>query len=158
MGVIVRELVAFLGIDFDRRGAAEADSRLKTLKSTMSTLAQVAGAGVIARGMWAVVESASAVEEQMNVIQQTFKENTQGVLEWSERVGKEMGRSQYSMREMVGAFGALLGPSQKNLQVTTDMSEGLTRLAVDLASFYNISDSEAQTRLFSAMTGETEAV
>jgi hypothetical protein len=38
------------------------------------------------------------------------------------------------------------------------MSEQLTKLAVDLSSFYNVSEEESIQRLFSGMSGETEAV
>ncbi len=70
-----------------------------------------------------------------------------------------MGRSQYSLQEYAGSFGSFLDPvfagTGKDIAA---MSEQFAELAVDLASFYNTSDEEARMRLFSGLSGETEAV
>jgi hypothetical protein len=105
------------------------------------------------------VKAASSVEENMNVLQQTFRNNTQAVLDWSKTSGEAMGRSQYSLQEYAGTFGSFLEPVFKNTGIgIADMSMQMSQLAVDLASFYNTSDEEAKMRLFSGLSGETEAV
>jgi hypothetical protein len=124
-------------------------------------MASSAGAGfaAVAYGAYKAVSAASNADESLNVLRQTFKGNSDAVVQWSKTIGKEVGRSEYTLQEAAGRFGSFLSPVFKDSGVDiTKMSERLAELAVDLGSFYNTSDEEAAMRLFSGMSGETEAV
>ncbi len=112
-----------------------------------------------AAGVWGLLEAASDANETMSALKVVFKENSDAVTDWSKKVGKEMGRSEYAFQKSAQQFGAFMSPIFKDTGADiTDMSQRLSELSVDLASFYNTSDEEAQMRLFSGLSGETEAV
>jgi hypothetical protein len=156
--MIVRELVAKLGIDFDDRGARTADSKINALAGTFGKLVKMAGAYVGVQTFMGMVNEASKVEETLNVVTQTFGESTDEVLRWAKTSGEAMGRSEYSMREYASALGAVLAPTLGNKKAAAEMSQTMAGLAVDLASFFNKEDEETLERLRSGMLGSSEAV
>lgn len=154
--MIVRELVALFGIDFDQRGLRQAESGISRLRSSLSGLGVSIGFGAAALGLTKLVDMASDVDEQMNVVQQTFQENTQGVLDWSKATGEAMGRSEFTLQKYAGSLGALLTPMLGNRKASAEMSTTLSGLAVDLASFFNVADDDALVALRAGIVGETE--
>lgn len=158
---LLRDVIARFSVTVDDKPLNELDKKLKKARETVNTMGKYvaatwAGAGAAAYGL---VTAASNANENLNVLQQTFKGNSDAVVSWSKTLGKEMGRSEYTLQEAAGKFGSFLSPVFKDSgQDVTAMSEDLSKLAVDLASFYNTSDEEAVMRLFSGMSGETEAV
>ncbi len=60
------------------------------------------------------------------------------------------------------AFGSTTGAILKPLGFATedalDLSEAITRLSIDIASFNNVSDEQANNALNRALTGEREAL
>jgi hypothetical protein len=158
---VLRDILAHFTVFVDDRPLTQLDKRINKVKDNIKDFAVTTGAVLATAGYGAykLVEAASDANEALNVLQVTFKDNTDAVLDWSTTVAEQMGRSQYTFQESVGKFGAFLSPVFKESEHDiTQMSERLAELAVDLASFYNTSDSEAVTRLFSGMSGETEAV
>lgn len=158
---LLRDVIARFSVTVDDKPLNELDKKLKRARETVNSVgrqvaAAWAGAGVAVYGL---VDAASDANENLNVLQQTFKGNSDAVVAWSKTLGKELGRSEYTLQEAAGKFGSFLSPVFKDSgQDITKMSEELSQLAVDLASFYNTSDEEAIMRLFSGMSGETEAV
>lgn len=65
-------------------------------------------------------------------------------------------RGRLELKDMASSFGSLLGPAGLDDKKMSDMSVKLTGLASDLASFYNTSDKQATTALFSGLVGESE--
>jgi hypothetical protein len=158
---LLRDVIARFSITVDDKPLSELDKKLKKARDTVNSVGkQVAAAWAgAAVAVYGLVDAASDANENLNVLQQTFKGNSDAVVAWSKTLGKELGRSEYTLQEAAGKFGAFLSPVFKDSgQDITAMSEDLSKLAVDLASFYNTSDEEAIMRLFSGMSGETEAV
>lgn len=157
----LREVLARFAVSVDDAPLSKLDKRINVVKDRIASFAQaaVAGFSAAAYGAYKLVDAGSHANEMLNVLQQTFKGNTDGILAWSKTLGAEMGRSEYTLQESAGKFGSFLAPvfkdSGKDIGL---MSTKLSQLSVDLASFYNTSDEEAQMRLFSGMSGETEAV
>jgi hypothetical protein len=105
----------------------------------------------------ATLELGSAVEENKNVLEQAFGADGVGQVEsWAKSVGEEVGRSQYTLAQFAGKLGALLQPMVGNREEALKMSEAYSKLAVDLASFYNTSDEDALNAIKSGIAGETE--
>ena len=148
-------------VDVDNRPLTQLDRQLDRVKGMLASygaVAATAAAAMVYAG-YKMVDAASSVEEHMNILQTTFRSNTQAVLEWSKKSGEAMGRSEYSLQEYVGTYGAFFDSMFSGTGVEIDkLSMKMADLAVDLASFYKVSDEEANVRLSSGLAGETEAV
>lgn len=106
-----------------------------------------------------VTNMASHAEENLAGLRATFEQNAAGVVQWSLDTAKALGRSEYALQEYALRFGAFLQPVFAGTQRdVAGMSQALSQLALDLASFYDTTEEEAMMRLFSGMSGETEAV
>lgn len=68
------------------------------------------------------------------------------------------GLSETMAKKFTGTFGAMAKAFGFNEKAAYEMSTALTGLAGDVASFYNISQDEAYTKLKSVFTGETESL
>jgi hypothetical protein len=155
--VIVRELVAMFGIDFDQRGLRQAESGVGRLRNMLGGLGVSLSFGAAGYGLSKLADMASDVDEQMNVIQQTFQENTQGVLDWSKATGEAVGRSQFTLQKYAGSLGSLLTPMlDGNREKSAELSTTLSQLAVDLGSFFNVADDDVLVALRAGIVGETE--
>lgn len=158
---ILREIIARFDITADTSELDKLNKKMNQARENVNSMAKGMAAAWAAAGAGAyyLVNAASDANESMNVLRQTFKDNSDEVVAWSQNLAKEIGRSEYTLQEAAGRFGAFLQPVFRgSSQDITKMSEQLTALAVDLSSFYNTSEEEAIMRLFSGMSGETEAV
>lgn len=155
--MIVRDLLMSVGIQMDKSGVKEADSAINGLVEAAKDLGVAFGFQQIFAGMKGMVNAASEVNEAMNVINQSFGEGTDEVIAWAKESGEAMGRSEYQMRQMAANFGAILSP-MLGPNMAANFSKTLSDLSVDLGSFFNMADEEAQQRLLSGLMGETEAV
>lgn len=105
---------------------------------------------------------ASSITEGMNAIEsESLFETSLGgysdeARKWSEELGDSLGLDDYALRKNVGTLYTMT----KNMGVTgdsaLDMSKNFTKLAEDMASFYNLSSDEAFAKLKSGLTGEAE--
>ncbi len=159
--MIVRELIAVLGIDLDDRDVKKVDTAVSKFEGRIQKVGQFIGGSIFlagfARAAGAIVGFASDAEETLNLVRETFGENADEVEAWSTRVAKEVGRSEFLMREMAGTLGAVLTPlMQGNTQAAAEMSTGLATLAVDLGSFFNAAESDVLIALRSGIVGEAE--
>lgn len=158
---ILRDTIARFTIQVDTKPLSDLDKRIEKAKKSVNSMGKYVAAGFAAAayGLWQFTEAASHADETLNVIEQVFRSNKDAVLDWSKTMGKELGRSEYMLQEAASQFGAFLDPMFKGTDKDiSKMSEQLAGLAVDLASFYDTSDEEAQMRLKSGISGETEAV
>lgn len=104
------------------------------------------------------VELGSNLTEVQDVVDVTFTAMSDKVNEFAKNAMTSAGLSETMAKRYVGTFGAmskLFGFSEAQAY---DMSTALTQLTGDVASFYNISQDEAYTKLKSVFTGETETL
>ena len=100
------------------------------------------------------IKTASAMTELDNVINVTFGQDRFSAIALNaDMMGKAMGRSNLQMRQMVSQFGALGKGAGFTSDKLEEMGMTLTKRAVDIGSFWNVADSEAQTALNSIYTG-----
>lgn len=100
----------------------------------------------------------SDLNEVQNVVDVTFPSMSSKVDEFSKSAATSFGLSETMAKKFTGTFGAMskaFGFSEKEAY---DMGTTLTGLSGDVASFYNISQDEAYTKLKSIFTGETESL
>lgn len=96
--------------------------------------------------------------EVQNVVDVSFSTMNNAVNEFAENAITQFGLGQTVTKKYMGTFGAMskaFGFAEKDAY---KMSETLTGLAGDVASFYNLSSDEAYTKLKSVFTGETETL
>jgi hypothetical protein len=163
--VVVRELVALFGIKTDKTSIARAESSISkftnSVKSSFKSLAVAFGgffaATALLRGFKDIIAAASNANEILNVLDVAFRENAENVKTWAATYSKEVGRSEFQLREMAAGLGSVLNPMLKgNIELTTEMSKRLSELAIDLGSLYEKKDEDALRAMKAALTGEIE--
>lgn len=75
---------------------------------------------------------------------------------WSEETSKALGLNAYNVRNNMATYNAMLTSMGLTSDESLKMSEGLTQLSYDMASFYNLKPEEAFDKLKSGISGEAE--
>lgn len=75
-----------------------------------------------------------------------------------EDLAASLGRSELQMKQFGSTTGSILKPLGFATEDALDLSEAITRLSIDIASFNNVSDEQANNALNRALTGEREAL
>lgn len=104
------------------------------------------------------VNLGSDLEEVQNVVDVTFTTMSDAVNQFAKDASKTAGLSETMAKRYVGTFGAMADSFGFAEAEAYEMSTTLTQLAGDVASFYNITQDEAMTKLKGVFTGETEAL
>ena len=104
------------------------------------------------------IELGSDLAEVQNVVDVTFSHMSASVDDWAKSAQKSYGLSENMAKKYVGTFGSMAEAFGFTEQQAFDMSTSLTALTGDVASFYNITQDEAYTKLKSVFSGETETL
>lgn len=104
------------------------------------------------------VKAASDAQETLNKFNQVFGAQSRAANAFAAELSNNTGRSIDGLRDSLAAFNALFSGLGFDPTQAREMSQELTGLAVDFASFNNLSDSEALERFISAMSGSSEVV
>ena len=102
------------------------------------------------------IELATNLTEVQNVVETTFGKSTASVNKFAESAGKSFGISQLDAEKYTSTIGAMFKSMGLGSQDVVNMSEKMTGLAGDMASFYNLDPSEAFEKIRSGISGETE--
>lgn len=104
------------------------------------------------------LELGSDLAEVQNVVDVTFPEMTKQVDRFAKSAAASFGLSETMAKQYTGTFGAMAKAFGFTEKQAYDMGTALTGLTGDVASFYNLSQDEAYTKLKSVFTGETESL
>lgn len=104
------------------------------------------------------VELGSDLSEVQNVVDVTFPHMSEQINQFAKNAASQFGLSETMSKRFTGTFGAMAKAFGFGEKAAYDMSTTLTGLAGDVASFYNINQDEAYTKLKSVFTGETESL
>lgn len=104
------------------------------------------------------LELGSDLAEVQNVVDVTFTTMSDKVNEFAKNAMTSAGLSETMAKRYIGTFGAMSKSFGFSEAQAYDMSTALTQLTGDVASFYNISQDLAYTKLKSVFTGETETL
>lgn len=104
------------------------------------------------------IELGSDLQEVQNVVDVVFTTMSDKVDEFAKNAAEAAGLSETMAKRYTGTFGAMAKAFNFAEDEAFDMSTSLTQLAGDVASFYNIKQDEAYTKLKSVFTGETETL
>lgn len=94
--------------------------------------------------------------ESENLFDTVMGKWTKSVKTWSMELQQSLGLNAYEVRQNVGVLFNMTKSMGLAENSALGMSKQLTKLAYDMASFYNISFSEAFNKLRVGITGETE--
>ena len=104
------------------------------------------------------LELGSDLAEVQNVVDVTFPNMTAQVDKFAKSAAQSFGLSETMAKQFTGTFGAMAKAFGFSEEQAYNMGSSLTKLAGDVASFYNLSQDEAYTKLKSVFTGETESL
>ena len=101
------------------------------------------------------IDIASSLTEVENVVRQTFGQYESLINNFAKTSIEKFGMSELSVKQFARRFqamGVAMGFSQGKM---TDMSINLTKLTADMASFYDVAQSDVAEDLESIFTGQT---
>ncbi len=133
-----------------------------TKKSTSNMLGsfKTLAVGIAALGIGkmisASVRSGMEAIESDNLFEVAMGNQADSVRAWSEELQDKLGLGAYEIRKTTGTIYNMINSMGIAGTSATNMSKGITLLAQDMASFYNMSSDEAMTKLQAGLTGETE--
>ena len=131
----------------------------KTQKGVMSAFNKLK-TGIVALGIGKVIKdsimtSMNAIESE-SLFDVSLGKLADDVRSWSNEVADTLGLNAVAMRKNTGVIYNMttsMGLAESN---ALKMSEGISILTEDMASFYNLSTEEAFNKLRAGLTGETE--
>lgn len=100
----------------------------------------------------------SDLQEVQNVVDVTFPSMSKQIDKFAQSAASKFGLSETMAKKFSGTFGSMAEAFGFSEKEAYKMSTALTGLAGDVASFYNISQDEAYTKLKSVFSGETETL
>lgn len=141
-------------------------NQFKSQMKGITSLAKKAGATLA--GAFAVkkivdfgeqcIELGSDLAEVQNVVDVAFPKMNETINNFAKNAATQFGLSETMAKRYTGTFGAMSQAFGFTEKEAATMSTTLTGLSGDVASFYNISQDEAYTKLKSVFTGETESL
>lgn len=139
-------------------GLAKLQGDLESFSTKAASIATKAGLAFTGAGagIGVALKAASDLEENVNVLNVSFGQQSEAVVRWAQTVGRSMGRSELQMRQFAGGLQSMLSPMIGNQKAAATMSLNLSQLAVDLGSFFNIADNDVLRALRSGIAGEAE--
>lgn len=142
-----------------RKALSSITSGFKSLASAAAKYGAIAGAALgagLTAYMVQAINKASDLQETMNKFNVVFAENATYMEQWGNQFAAQMGRSKNETLKMLADLQGFLRAMGVAPDQSARMSQALTQLAYDLASFNNVADDEAFTALMSAISGEAE--
>jgi phage-related minor tail protein len=143
-----------LGKSLDTMG-----SKMKTVGEGFSNVGSKLSIGITAPlvgiGTAATKMAMDAVESE-NLFEVSMGNMATSARAWSEDISKSLGLNAYEVRKNVATFNVMLGSMGLTEKEAYNMSTSLTKLAYDMASFYNLKPEEAFEKLRAGISGETE--
>ena len=104
------------------------------------------------------IELGSNVEEVQNVVDVAFGDMAYKIEAFAETSIQQFGMSRLAAKKTASTYMAMARGMGMNEEAASDMAISLTGLSGDVASFFNISQELADTKLKSVFTGETETL
>lgn len=129
-----------------------------TAKKLGTAIAAAFSVRAIAQFAKECLDLGSDLQEVQNVVDVTFTTMSEQVNEFAQNAMYTAGLSETMAKRYAGTFGAMAKAFGFAESESYAMSTALTQLAGDVASFYNITQDEAYTKLKSVFTGETESL
>lgn len=141
------------------KGAAQYGRELQQFGRQMSAAGSRLTVGVTAPILAigaASIKMAADVVESENLFEVSFGGMADSAREWSERTAEALRLNQFELRQQAGTIFVMVESMGLGKDAALDMATGITELAGDMASFFNLPIEEAFQKLRSGIVGETE--
>ena len=142
------------GMKFGLLSAVNGISAIR--RSILSAMGVAGGFYAIFQGIKESINIASDLTEVQNVVDVTFGDFKSKIEDLAKVSIPELGMSELTTKQIASRFqamGTAMGISQRGM---ADMSTELTRLAGDMASFYNVEQKAVGEDLEAIFTGQTK--
>lgn len=150
-----------IGKDIDSTSASadKMSSKFSAVaKKIMVTLAGAFAVSSLISFGKSCIDLGSDLAEVQNVVDVTFGDMSDKVNEYAKAAMKNVGLSETMAKQFTGNYGAMAKAFGFTTEQAYEMSTSLTTLAGDVASFYNLDQETAYTKLKSVFTGETASL
>lgn len=122
----------------------------KTLTASITLPVVAAGAGFIK-----LAADAEEIQSKFNVV---FSQTADEANAWAESLGNSVGRATQDIQQFAASTGDILKPLGLAEEEALAFSQGITTLALDVASFNNAADADVIANFNSALVGNTESL
>lgn len=142
--------------------ATKAEGKIGGLGTALAKLGVAISVAAVIKGLISLgkqaLELGSDIVEVQNVVDTAFGSMAYKIEEFSATSIKRFGLSKLAAKQTASTYMAMARSMGLTEDAASDMAIALTGLSGDVASFYNISQAEADTKLKSVFTGETETL
>jgi hypothetical protein len=102
------------------------------------------------------LDMAMEAVESENLFEVSMEGMADSARKWSVKLRNELGLNEYEVRKNVATFNVMFDSMGIGTDSAYDMATGLTQLAYDMSSFYNLEPHIAFEKLQAGITGEIE--
>jgi len=159
--VTIRDISVAFGFDIDRASQQQAENSIKGIKNMATKLlgkiAVVFSVAKLTSFAKDCVEAASNVEEMENKFGVVFGNMADSVDKWAEKFADSVGRNKNTIKTYLADQQNLLVGFGMTRKEGAKLSEQMTSLALDIASFSNQDEDVAVNAMTKAVMGESEA-
>lgn len=103
-----------------------------------------------------ILDTAINAVESENLFSVSMGRMADSARAWADQTSRSLGINKYAMHQYLGTFNVMLTSMGVGTQDALKMSEAMSKLAYDMASFYNLSVDDAFAKLQAGITGEIE--
>lgn len=133
------------------------DGIVTSMKGAIAKAAGLTAAfATLKRGFEATIGNVNTYIENMNLFEASMGQYTQSATEYGQKIQDVLGIDFADWARNQGVFQTLITGMGDTADRAAVMSQQLTQLGYDIASFYNISVEDAMLKLQSGMAGELE--
>lgn len=142
-------------------GLRRAQKRLQAFGSAVTgiglRMAAIAGTAVSAIAV-PTIKAASDAQETLSRFEAVFADQADAAKQFAQTLADSVGRSKYEILDALSTFQSFFAGLGFDPAQARQMSQTLQSLALDFASFHNLSDQEAIDRFISALSGSGEVL
>lgn len=155
-----------LSVNFDnngiQKGVRSTESAVSGLKSSLRKLGTAAAAAFSVKAVVnfskQAIDLASDVQEVQNVVDVAFGDMAYKCEEFANAAIENFGMSKLSAKRTASTYMAMAKSMGLSMDAASEMAIETAKLTGDVASFYNLDQEAAATKLKGIFTGESEAL
>ena len=157
----IREIGVLFGFELDRASERNVENKIDSLKSLATNVLGAIGITLSIKGIASAITScvslSSEVEEMENKFDVVFGNIRDEVDKWAESYADAVGRNKNDIKTYLADQQNLLVGFGMTREAGAKLSEEMTSLALDLASFGNMDEATSVEAMTKAVMGESEA-
>lgn len=160
-GMTIRDIGIMFGFELDKSSEQNVESSVNSLKSFAAKALGAIGVSLSIAGISNALKEcatlASSVEEMESKFNTVFDGMEDEVDAWAQNFADAAGRSKDDIKTYLADMQNLIVGFGAERDAGAELSEQLTTLALDLASFSNLDEATAVNAMTKAVMGETES-